>query len=339
MSRNPRLRSKQHQRGRLLWALLLLVLSGSASVGVAQGVQAPVDMKQYHSLVRQAVEQYERGNYDEAKVLFSDAHRVFPNARTLRGLGMVAYTMRDYVQAIPYLEAAIASKVKPLDPPLVVEAQATLQRARTFIGVVRISLTPPDAKLRVNGAPATRGNDGALVLNPGAYEIEARATGYQTSTRLVRVEPGSALEVDLALPRDATTLALAPPTAAATGTAATTEPRAPIPTEPAEAPGKSVTPWVVVGISSAVAIGGGVLLGLALHDVSTVENTPPTTDWSEVETKYKRSPTLSTIGIVMLGAGAAGIAAGLTWHFLQHADSEKLALDVSPLGIRMHARW
>jgi hypothetical protein len=340
MSFDPRHAVDAQPRSHLALALGVCLLSACvfASGAAAQSVKPPANMKQYHALVRQAVEQYERGNYDEAMVLFTDAHRVFPNARTLRGLGMVAYTMRDYVQAIPYLEAAIASPVKPLDPPLIVEAQATSQRARSFIGVVRVALAPADAQLRVNGATATRDTDGALMLNPGAYEIEARSAGFQTSTRLVRVEPGSTLEVDLALPRAATAKFELNRPAAAPEVAGNTEPQVPIETESAPS-GKSIAPWIVVGVSGAVAIGGGVLLGLALHDVSTVENTPPTTDWSKVESKYDRTLALSTIGIAMIGTGVAGVAAGLTWHYLEPDESEKLALDVSPLGLRLHARW
>jgi hypothetical protein len=342
MSFDPRHAVDAQSRNHLALALGVCVLSACvfASGAAAQSVKPPANMKQYHALVRQAVEQYERDNYDEAMVLFTEAHRLFPNARTLRGLGMVAYTMRDYVQAIPYLEGAIASRVKPLDPSLIVEAQATIQRARSFIGVLRVVLAPADAQLRVNGAAATLGKDGTLMLNSGAYEIEARAPGFQTSTRLVRIEPGSSLEVDLTLLRDATpNVALSPAAPApAPEVVANSEPQISLETESAPS-GKSVAPWIVVGVSGAVAIGGGVLLGLALQDVSTVENTPPTTDWSKVESKYERTSALSTIGIVMIGAGVAGVAAGLTWHFLERDESEKFALDVSPLGVRLHARW
>lgn len=312
-----------------------------SSIARAQDVQPRADLKQYHVLVRQAVDQYERGHYEESKVFFSEAHRVFPNARTLRGLGMVAYTMRDYVQAIPYLESAIASKVKPLDPPLVVEARATVARARSFIGVVRVALVPADAKLMVNASPATRAPDGTLMLNPGKHEIEASAPGYQSSTRLVRVEPGAVLQVDLALPHENDDLVAVPRTEPAPEVVASTAPHmdARLDAEPAQNSVDSVAPWIVVGVSGAVAIAGGVILGVALHDVGVVESSKPTTNWSEVEGKYQRTPTLSTVGIVMIGAGIAGVATGLTWHFLEHDESEQLALVASPLAMQLHGTW
>jgi hypothetical protein len=316
----------------LISALVLL-----SSVARAQSVKPPVNLKQYHALVRQAVDQYERGNYEESKVFFTEAHRAFPNARTLRGLGMVAYTMRDYVQAIPYLEDAIASKIKPLDPPLVVEARETVARARTFIGVARVTLVPADAKLMINASPVTRATDGTLMLNPGKHEIAASAPGYQSSTRLVRVEPGAVLQVDLTLSRDTGDEVAAPKTAPAPEVVASMAPH--LEAEPAQQSDNSVAPWVVVGVSGAVAIGGGVVLGVALHDIATVENSTPTTNWSEVESRYRRTPALSTIGIVMIGAGVAGVAAGLAWHFLERDESEPIALEVSPLGMQLHGTW
>jgi hypothetical protein len=325
---------------RALWAFgsaCVVVLVLASSIASAQSVKPPVNLKLYNALVRQAVEQYERGNYDESKVLFAQAHQLFPNARTLRGLGMVAYTMRDYVESIHYLEGAIGSKVKPLDPPLVRESEDVIRRARTFIGVVRVSVVPQDAKLRVNATPASRTSDGTIALNPGPYEIEASAPGHQSASRLVRVEPGTTLVLEFALPNSpADPIAARQP---AQPEAPSPAPEAALESDAEARGGKSVGPWVVVGVSGAVAIAGGVMLGIALSDVSTVERSGPNTDWSDVEGKYERSPVLSTVGIAMLGAGAAGIAAGLTWHFLEPDETGALALEVSPLGATLHAHW
>jgi hypothetical protein len=311
-----------------------------STVARAQPLKPRVNLKQYHELVRQAVDQYERGNYEESKVFFTEAHRVFPNARTMRGLGMVAYTVRDYVKAIPYLEDAISSTIKPLDPPLVVEARETIARARTFIGIVRVTLAPADAKIVVDASPVTRATDGALMLNPGRHEIEASAPGYQSATRLVRVEPGAVLQIDLALSRATGDTVAARRAQTAPEAVASIAPTGneQLEAAPAQKSDRSLAPWIVVGVSGAVVIGGGVLLGIALNDVAVVEDSQPTTDWSKVEGKYRRTPALSTAGIVMIGAGIAGVAGGLTWQFLEHAESE-VALDVSPLGMQVHGTW
>jgi hypothetical protein len=331
-----------------------------ASTALAQTTQPPGNSKQYHAVIRRAVEQFDRGNYDRAKALFTEAHQLFPNARTLRGLGMVAYTARDYVQAIPLLESAIASQIKPLDADLLAEARDVIIRSRAFIGVVRVKLTPASAQLLVNAAPAALGTDGLLSLNPGSYEVEAHAPGYLSSTRLLRIDPGATLDLDITLPRDASRDVAVPHPAAAPGAGVASQPEpapvsareaAPVPAPaplaeaamptPLPEPEReaSIAPWILAGVSGAVAIGGGVLLGVALSDVHTVENAKPTTDWSSVEGKYDRSPALSVIGITMIGAGVVGLAAGLTWHFLEAREPEEIALEASPLGVRVRGRW
>jgi hypothetical protein len=324
--------------GAIARAALTAACVGSLCLAqVARAESGPKNVELYNSVVRQAVEQYERGNYEQAKVLFAQAHHVFPNARTLRGLGMVAYAMRDYVEATQYLESAIMSRVKPLEAALETDTRDLLARARGFTGLVHVRATPEDASIKVNGAPARRMVDQTLRLNPGQYEIEASAPGYQSATHLLRIEPGTTLNVDF-------NLAHAPdPSLAAVKPEAAAE--APGPQLPAAAErsadhsGKTITPWIVAGASAAVAIAGGVMLGIALRDVSEVEHSGPTTDWSKVQGKYDRSPVLSGVGIALIGVGAAGVAAGLTWHLLEPDEADEVALDVSPLGVRLHGAW
>lgn len=311
----------------------------SANVARAESAEQPQNVELYNSIVRQAVENYERGKYDQAKALFAQAHHVFPNARTLRGLGMVAYALRDYVEAIQYLEAAITSRVKPLDSALENDSRSLLLRARAFTGVVRVRTSPVSASITVNGAPARRLIDHAVTLNPGQYEIQASAPEYQPATHLVRIEPGSLVDVEFNLAKvpSPSVPALQPLAAAeAPGPEPEAQPQLP---DAEDHLGKTAGPWIVVGASAAVAIAGGVMLGVALHDVSVVEDSGPTTNWSKVQGKYDSSSVVSGVGIAMLAVGGAGIAAGLTWHFLEPAESEQVALDVGPLGVRLRGSW
>ncbi|HKU39049.1 MAG TPA: hypothetical protein VJR89_12900 [Polyangiales bacterium] len=297
--------------GALSSALIAALVCSTAS--------ADEDPEAYKQLIRQAVDQYELDNFSEAKALFTEAHRVFPNARTLRGLGLCANSLRDYVGAIHYLEEALANRVRPLEPAMVNEAQAVIARARSFIGRVRVALDPPDATLMVDAWPVEH-SAGLIELNPGTHELAARAPGRQSATRLVRVEPGAELNVELAL--------------------APLEVVAASPAVPAEHPGgASIAPWIVVSVSGAVAIAGGVLLGIALNDVATVEDAEPLAPWSELEKHYERSPELSAAGITMLSVGLAGVAAGITWHVLANQEHEQIALRVGPGALQLRAAW
>lgn len=303
-----------------------LVYAASATAQKTSATTA-ADPGKYHELVRQAVDEYDRGNFEEAKALFTEAYEAFPNARALRGLGMVANELRDYVRAIQYLERAIEHRVRPLDAAMIAEARGIVARARKYIGTVRVSTNPAEATFTVDGWPTERASDGTMMLNPGPHEIAARAPGHQTSTRLVRMEPGATLELEFALQPGI-------------GTEADLRSDALLPAEHPSGEGSkaSIAPWIVVGVSAAVAIGGGVLVGLALDDVNTVEDAAPLEEWTRVESEYNRSQTRSTIGILMIAAGVAGAAAGVTWHVLE-SPSEDLALHVSPVAATLRGRW
>lgn len=302
---------------RLRFSVLCSVLGAVLWCSVANATEDPPAYKQ---LIRQAIDQYELDNFTEAKALFTEAHRIFPSARTLRGLGVCANALRDYVGAIQYLESALANRVRPLDPAMVKEAHAVISRARAFIGRVRVTLDPPDAKLLVD-AWAVDPSGNVVEMNPGTHELTARAPGRQSATRLVRVEPGAELDVDITLvPLEVVSSSAADPAEQQNGA-------------------RSIAPWIVVGVSGAVAIAGGILLGVALNDVATVEDAEQLAPWSEVESKYDRSPKLSAAGIAMLSVGLAGVAAGITWHILSNGEREEVALRVGPGAVQLRAAW
>ena len=50
-------------------------------------------------LIGDAVAEYDAGHFQEARALFRQAHEKSPTARTLRGIGMCSFELRDYVEA------------------------------------------------------------------------------------------------------------------------------------------------------------------------------------------------------------------------------------------------
>lgn len=85
---------------------------------------------------------------------------------------------------------------------------------------------------------------------------------------------------------------------------------------PVAAPGPpdpGAGPWIVIGGSSALAVVGAILLGLAVADVQAVESAAMLSRWADVEGAYERSEPLSIAAFVLLGAGVVGAAAGVGW--------------------------
>ena len=84
-------------------------------------------------------------------------------------------------------------------------------------------------------------------------------------------------------------------------------------------------PWVVVGIGGAVAIGGGVLLGLGIHNENlAAEECPDRKDCDDPDAARlgNQGIAMQRAGAVMLGVGGAAILGGILWFVLDSSSSE-----------------
>jgi tetratricopeptide (TPR) repeat protein len=89
-------------------------------------------------------------------------------------------------------------------------------------------------------------------------------------------------------------------------------------------------PWVVVGLGGAIAIGGGVLLGVGINNENTAaEACPDRRDPPNRENCPENFAQLGNEGIamqragaVLLGVGGAAIVGGIVWYVLDSQSSE-----------------
>ena len=144
----------------------------------------------YGELIGRAVREFDAGNFEEARALFSRAHATYPNARTHRGLGFVEFELRNYGESIKQLEAALSSQVKPLTEELRRDTRDVLERAKGFVGRVLIVATPEPNRILVDGVPAGPAEKDALVLRVGDHVIELSLSGYAAERRRVSLKGG-----------------------------------------------------------------------------------------------------------------------------------------------------
>lgn len=144
----------------------------------------------YTQVLRDALAESEAENWPEAKALFEKAHALYPNARTLRGLGMVAFAARRYVDSIDYLRSALAHEVRPLTEAQRAHAQGLINQSNTFVGRFTLALTPSESALLVDGKPARFEEPGVLILDPGEHELVASAPEHVESVRKLSVSGG-----------------------------------------------------------------------------------------------------------------------------------------------------
>ncbi|MET0284320.1 MAG: tetratricopeptide repeat protein [Polyangiales bacterium] len=175
---------------RALFTLLCtLAVAVTAHVPHALGQEArdPGEPTAYRSTVREALSEYHAKNFPEARALFEEAHRLYPNARTLRGLGMTLFELRSYRESVSFLKSALDSQVKPLDGGLRLETERLLTRAERFVGKLTIQVTPAETNVTVDGNPVTLTSE-PVVLDVGEHSFEFHAEGYLAESRSLYVK-------------------------------------------------------------------------------------------------------------------------------------------------------
>jgi len=256
----------------------------------------------YRQLIDEALHEYNAQHFAKALSLFERAHEVWPNARTLRGLGKVSFELRRYRAAIDYLERARASKAQPLDDPMRRDAERLEAHARSYLGRVRVELEPKSAELRLDGSAERIEPDRTLLLDPGEHVLEVVAPGFVTERHVY------ALSV-----AEQTTWAIrlrAVPASAPTGTTTTPRPR---PTFEANA----------LAISPRTA---------ALASSESTSSTSGPTDTGA--SRHWLLPTGLTLAFV--GAATTGVATGL---FVAYLDSGDKLRQPNHLTLQYRERW
>jgi hypothetical protein len=206
----------------------------------------------YAELIDAAIREHELSHFQEARELLLKAHALFPNARTLRGLGKVEYELRNYGHAVTHLERALASPVRALDPRLRAEVEELLLRARAYVGEVHVAVEPSTASVIVDGVTVASGPQASFSLMVGDHLIEFHAAGHFPERRSVRIKGGEQTNIQVVLNA---------PNEGSERTAATG-------TKKQDTSKQAVTRkrWLAWTLSIAAVATTGLVLGLALRD-------------------------------------------------------------------------
>lgn len=232
----------------LRWVFLVVAVCGVAGPSAAQVAQSP----QYLALIEQALREHEAANFAEARALFLKAHALYPNARTLRGIGMMEFELRNYPDSIARLQAALASRVNPIEGELRRATEQLLARARGFVVPLQLSVRPVRSatSVRIDGVVAAWDRERTLHLTVGEHTLEVSAPGFENERRALSVKGGEAQAVSVVL------RAIEPPRAAPLSATQPVSPRD-------DDASLWSSPWLWVGVSAAL-IGGAVATTLLL---------------------------------------------------------------------------
>ena len=295
----------------------------SAAPPAASEITATTDETTRKEAYREAIEaglkEFRAGNWPEAIRWFEAAHQADPNARTLRGLGHAHFEYRSYVRAVDYLQQALENNRRPLTASQRRETKNVLARAKRFLVLFSVEVTPKDAEILVDGYPAEFDADGKMLLNPGVRSVVVQHPDYYTHNQQFEVLPGAGgvLRVDLTpKPIPVPEVATAPePEVSTEQEQAIVDTTAYIPPkDPLDVP---VGAWILSGTGAALLTAAAITGARASSIHSDLEKDCPGFDCPDgydgqisAGKKYKLATN------ILLGTGLLSLAGGVTWWLI-----------------------
>lgn len=282
----------------------------------------------YRKAIKEGLAEYAALHFEEARSLFRRAHRISPNARTFRGIGMASFELRDYVAAVRNLSAALKDNRKPLSPDQRKHAQDLLDRSRMLVDVYLLTVTPRSARVLIDGRAPELDADGMLLLGVGLHNLEVSAPEMTMRSLPINVRGGERKELSVTL--EPAFVADAQPTGVALRTNVNKS-------SPAVGPNRAAKAWLLAsGGAALLAVGAGVYLALQESQLNSCRH-PAQGQSCDTESALRIQ---RNIGLgVTVGTGAAALTMALigilSWQSAPPAIKKHSALDctLSPFGV------
>ena len=290
----------------------------------------------YREVVDAAIADFEAGRYAEARAVFQRAHELWPSARTLRTLGMTAFELSMYPQAMQELEAALDDPRRPLPTEQRAQVTALLEQTRPWVGRFRLHFTPRAAELTLDGAALGSTTDLTVVLALGEHELRAVAHGYLPLRSVLQVQGREDRALLLVLDPEPATTIRETSSSALPIQVSTPTPQVPPSDPPAPPSLRRVLMLGTLGIGVAGVVTTAVMGGLALERKRELDQVCPRQGgskqcppaYADEMAELKRWSHTATAAAVL---GAAGLAvAGYLWLRHQPPSERRRALQLQP---------
>ena len=239
----------------------ILLLSSLARPAPASGAE-PADSAKSQAQValREGNVALEQGRAEEALAKFTEAYRLFPSPKIHYNLGQ-AHSLIPRHEAQAYEEMSrFLLEARDADASLRGAAETVRAQLRPKVGMVSVLAQPADADLVIDGFDVGPPSPGMpAVLGIGTHHLSITKAGLASSTQMVTIAGGDAMEVPLHL------LSLMPPPPPLAGTSG--EQPASLLQQTANTPAKlGFWTWQrELGAGLAVLGAASLLLGIAEH--------------------------------------------------------------------------
>jgi tetratricopeptide (TPR) repeat protein len=296
--------------------------------------------QEYQATIEKGVSAYQDGRYPEAYELFRRAHIMVPNARTLRGLGIVEHKLGHYARAVQLLKRALADDRTSLTVQQRADATELIQTMRPLVGVYRLEINPADAIVQIDGKEVAVIAGTPVVLDAGMHRVVVSAAGHVTRTRQIRVRGGHTGRLVFNL----TQLELIESRLSHGAPATDTDP-----TPLDDSTWRSTAAWVAVGVGSA-ALTGSMVAWAAREEAATRWNSDDCLDYSRSRSAnchderddVETAETLMAVGVVssvVFGAIAAWLFLSASSESDQAASAARCGAGPGALGLACDVRF
>lgn len=151
-------------------------------------------------LIRQGIEAYKKKDYPSAKSALSEALRHDLVGSVAAMLADVEMRLKQYRDAAEHWTMYLNGLSSDQEGERA-DVKAQLEICLKHVGSAKVTVTPADASVTVDGQPAKlRPTGGELWLEPGMHTIEAKSKGGTAAQTLVEIRAGSRLDVAMKAP-------------------------------------------------------------------------------------------------------------------------------------------
>jgi hypothetical protein len=176
--------------------IVLLLAPAVAFAGPDKGKPAPGEQKEADKHFKAGVALFKESKYSEALAEFERAYEIAPHPLVLYNIASCHRELSHYGDAVKFYRQFLdEGKAAKVAAGKLKAAQADLDALLARVATVKVTVTPADAQLTVDGAPGSS----EMLLAPGEHKVVAKAPGHKDEEKTVRVASGDLVEVSLTL--------------------------------------------------------------------------------------------------------------------------------------------
>lgn len=154
------------------------------------------DQKEADRHFKSGVAFFNEAKYTEALAEFERAYEIAPHPLVLYNIATCHRELSHYGEAVKFyrqfLDEGKAAKVAPAK---LKTAQADLDALLARVATVKVTVSPPDALIYVDGVAGSAD----MLLAPGEHRVSAKAPEHKDDEKVIRVASGDLVEVSFVL--------------------------------------------------------------------------------------------------------------------------------------------